>query len=134
MVYLYPMASVILYVDDDSDDLLIFKELLFDINPTIKYLHARNGKEAFELLEELVVIPDYIFLDINMPVMDGQTFLTQLRQDTRFRAVPVIVYTTSTRPDDRTLFEGLGANDYIVKPSSYVDAKIGIIKVVGPQL
>ncbi|HEY0743531.1 MAG TPA: response regulator [Chryseosolibacter sp.] len=125
------MASVVLYVDDDSDDLLIFKELLQDINPSIKYLHAPNGQVAFELLEELVILPDYIFLDINMPVMDGQTFLTKLRKDRRFYSIPVIVYTTSTRPSDKHLFSNLGANDYIVKPSTYVDAKIGISKLVG---
>lgn len=128
------MASVILYVDDDSDDLLIFKDILLDINPSIKYLHARNGKEALALLEELVILPDYIFLDINMPVMDGQAFLSQIRADSRFQRIPVIVYTTSTRSDDKKLFNELGANDYIVKSSTYVDAKIGIIKVVGSSL
>ncbi|HEY0768816.1 MAG TPA: response regulator [Sphingobacteriaceae bacterium] len=128
------MASLIMYVDDDSDDLIIFKELLQDINPAIKYLHAANGKEALEMLEELVILPDYIFLDINMPVMDGQTFLSKLRADRRFRSIPVIVYTTSTRPDDKKAFSNLGANDYIVKPSTYVDAKIGISRVVGNQL
>lgn len=128
------MASLIMYVDDDSDDLIIFKELLHDINPAIKYLHAANGKEALEMLDELVILPDYVFLDINMPVMDGQTFLAKLRADRRFRSIPVIVYTTSTRPDDKKAFSILGANDYMVKPSTYVDAKIGISKVVGNQL
>jgi CheY-like chemotaxis protein len=127
------MASVILYVDDDADDLLIFKELLHDINPTIRYLHSKNGKEALALLEELVIQPDYIFLDINMPVMDGQTFLKELKKDTRFQTIPVVMYTTSSRADDKNLFKGLGATDYLVKPSSYFDAKEGIGRLISPQ-
>lgn len=128
------MVKVILYIDDDADDLLIFKDLLYDINPSIKYLHARNGKEALDLLEELVVLPDYIFLDVNMPVMDGHAFLKELRTEQKFATIPVIVYTTSTRPEDKKAFHLLGANSYIVKPSTYVDAKLGIAKVFTEEL
>jgi CheY-like chemotaxis protein len=124
------MTSVVLYVEDDEEDVLIFQELLNDIDPSIKYLHAKNGKEALTLLGELVIQPDYIFLDINMPVMDGQGFLTEVKKDARFHNIPVVMYTTSTRPDDKKLFESLGAKDYVVKPSSYFDAREGIGKLI----
>lgn len=124
------MTSVVLYVEDDEEDVLIFKELLNDIDPSIKYLHAKNGKEALALLDNLVIQPDYIFLDINMPIMDGQGFLTEMKKDSRFQSIPVVMYTTSTRPDDKKLFTGLGAKEYIVKPSSYFDAREGIGRLI----
>jgi CheY-like chemotaxis protein len=124
------MTSVVLYVEDDEEDVLIFQELLNDIDPEIKYLHAKNGKEALALLSELVIQPDYIFLDINMPIMDGQGFLTEIKKDARFQTIPVAMYTTSTRPDDKKLFTSLGATEYIVKPSSYFDAREGIGKLI----
>jgi CheY-like chemotaxis protein len=76
------------------------------------------------------IIYSSIFLDINMPVMDGQAFLTEIKKDARFFGIPVVMYTTSTRPDDKKLFSNLGANEYVVKPSSYFEARDGIEKLI----
>jgi CheY-like chemotaxis protein len=60
--------------------------------------------------------PDLILLDLNMPRMDGPTFLGKLRADPRWRTVPVVVLTTSEVERDVQRAYGLGANSFITKP------------------
>ena len=108
----------ILYAEDEMDDLYIFSEIVFSINPGIECISARNGTEALEILDNLVRLPDYIFLDINMPTMDGKACLKNLKRDHRFKSIPVIIYTTSTNKMDIDQCRQLGATDYIIKPNT----------------
>ena len=63
--------------------------------------------------------PDLILLDLNLPRMSGHELLNVLKQDQRFRQIPVIVLTTSGRPDDVRLAYEAGANAYILKPVEF---------------
>ena len=63
--------------------------------------------------------PGILLLDINMPRMDGLTVLKHLRQDARFRRLPVIMLTTSKTEEDRIKSYDLGANAYITKPVGF---------------
>jgi CheY-like chemotaxis protein len=74
---------VVLYAEDDIDDFNIFCEVLESVNPLIKVINARNGVEALDILENLPSIPDFIFLDINMPSMDGTACLKRVKNDPR---------------------------------------------------
>jgi DNA-binding response OmpR family regulator len=65
----------ILNIDDDSEDLELFCEVMESIDPKIKCLTAQTPDEAFLLLDETKLVPNYIFLDINMPVKDGKECL-----------------------------------------------------------
>ena len=84
----------ILVVDDDMDDLEIFCEAINEINPSIKCLIARHGKEAIKVLNELPTLPHIIFLDYNMPQMNGQKCLAYIKSDERFKTIPVVMYST----------------------------------------
>ena len=75
-----------------------------------------------EILDNLVSLPDYVFLDINMPTMDGKACLKNLKRDQRFKSIPVIIYTTSTNKMDIDLCRQLGATDYIIKPNTAKEA------------
>jgi len=86
-------------------------------------INAVNGLNALELLEELTVKPDIIFLDINMPAMDGKACLKTLKNDLRFRGIPVFIYTTGANPLDIAHCKQLGAKDYILKPNSVTEAR-----------
>lgn len=66
-------------------------------------ISARNGTEALEILDNLVRLPDYVFLDINMPSMDGKACLKNLKRDHRVKSFPVIIYTTNTNKIDNAL-------------------------------
>jgi len=113
---------IVLYAEDDIDDFNTFCEVLDEVDSSVKCINARNGLEALQTLEELTVLPDYIFLDINMPALDGKACLKHIKKDERFKMIPVIIYTTSTNPKDRALCEQLGAQDYLPKPNSHKEA------------
>jgi CheY-like chemotaxis protein len=66
------MQKTCLLVDDDEDDKEIFSLALTEANPSIKCVVASDGHEALSLLRDGSFIPDYIFLDLNMPLMSGK--------------------------------------------------------------
>jgi CheY-like chemotaxis protein len=86
-----------LLIDDDTDDWELFSEALAAVDPIIVCHHATGGADAFNRLRNREFsTPDIIFLDINMPVMDGWQFLTQLKSEEALRHIPVIIYSTSS--------------------------------------
>ncbi|CAN5371955.1 hypothetical protein BH09BAC3_BH09BAC3_12780 [soil metagenome] len=106
----------ILYAEDDREDVDFFSEILRIADPESTCLYCEDGIEALDMLSNLVTIPDYIFLDINMPSMDGRTCLREIRRDGRFKNVPIIIYTTGTDPKEKALCLELGATAYLSKP------------------
>ncbi len=109
---------VILNIDDDPEDLEIFYKAVKTVNPLAKCLLARDAKEALNLLRD-AIIPDYIFLDINMPMMNGKTVLTELRQNKKLEAVPVIMYSTSINPNETEEYSALGADQFLNKHNDF---------------
>lgn len=116
------VSMVILYADDDLEDLDTFCDIAKQINPTIEVINARNGSEVLEYLENSPDLPGMIFLDINMPTMDGKSCLKFIKKDERFNTIPVIIYTTSNNQRDLQLCKELGASGFIKKPSSMKEA------------
>ncbi|NML35624.1 response regulator [Chitinophaga sp. G-6-1-13] len=109
--------SSVLLIDDDVDDRMIFGDVLKELVPDIIYNEAINGEDALTRLEEGLV-PDLIFLDLNMPRVDGKQFLAELRQIEHLRHIPVIIYTTSSHESDKKETRALGASYFITKPNS----------------
>ncbi len=109
---------VILNIDDDPEDLDIFYKAVKTVNPLAKCLLARDAKEALNILRD-AIIPDYIFLDINMPMMNGKTVLTELRQNKKLEAVPVIMYSTSINPNETEEYSALGADQFLNKHNDF---------------
>jgi CheY-like chemotaxis protein len=114
-----PGFMVVLNVDDDQEDREFFCEALKEIDPSIICLLAGSGAEALSLLQSHMPLPDYIFLDINMPMMNGKQCLKKLKSMAELEAIPVIMYSTST--DTREIREcySLGAEDFLIKPNSF---------------
>ena len=111
---------VILIVDDDHEDSDFFTEAVSEIDPEIKCWVAKDGVEALNLLtEEMIMSPDYIFLDINMPVMNGRETLIEMKKNTRFRHIPVIMYSTTSDTKEIRSFYELGAHDFLIKPHNF---------------
>jgi len=94
------MKTVFL-IDDDSDDREIFEEALLSLDINIKYEDAKNGAEACEKLNSNTFKPDLIFLDLNMPIMDGRQFMKHIKKDHNLNNIPVIIYTTSSNEVDK---------------------------------
>lgn len=113
------MKSV-LFIDDDEDDKLVFGHALKAIDTNIQYLTASDGLEALKILnEDLVILPDLIFMDLNMPKMDGFTCLDKIKKSKELKEIPVLILSTSTNPRDMEKARSLGATNFITKPSTY---------------
>ncbi len=85
--------NIVLYAEDDFDEFDLFREALFRFDPSIELHHARNGVHAIESLT--TYIPDFIFLDINMPLMDGWECLDTIKKTPRLANVPVLMISTT---------------------------------------
>src|SRR5688500_6659598 len=105
----------ILYADDDSDDREFFASILAAIDPQIKLVQAADGVETLKILAG-GVLPDLIFLDINMPKLDGVDTLKEIRKDTRLNGTKVIMYSTSINKSSVRGYETMNAN-FLKKPN-----------------
>lgn len=119
-----------MFVDDDTDDQELFCEALADVDPTVTAVTASSAKAAMEHLTKATSLPDVIFLDINMPVVNGWDCLVMLKSDARLRAVPVIMYSTSNHAQDREKANALGALGCITKPSDYQILKENLLRTL----
>lgn len=106
-------------IDDDLDDQEIFLSVLQDFGPAIHCFTASNGEEAIRRLVSREVKPDLIFVDMNMPLMNGTEFLKECNRLDGVNAIPVIILTTSS--DQKSIDETLrlGARGYITKPDRF---------------
>ena len=125
------MPKTVVLIDDDSDDLDVLKEALLLVDSTMHCISFIYAEEAIRLLsKELILLPDYIFLDINMAKMSGGECLKELRKLQEFKTTPIIMCSTSM-PDAvaRQLIRD-GATYTFQKPyamRSYVQILEGIL-------
>ena len=104
--------------DDDEDDRLFFCEAVKKIEPDTECITAINGEDALNKLKSTPLLPDYIFLDLNMPRVNGFRCFKEIKQDVHLKDIPVIIYsTTSSQKEINEMLE-LGAKRFIVKPTS----------------
>ena len=95
---------VVLYADDDPDDLMLVTEAFNRYADNVKMVTATDGKEAISYLENLSdhePAPCLIILDINMPRLNGKEALKKIRQIQRFQNIPVVLFTTSSFHADK---------------------------------
>ncbi|MBT1698093.1 response regulator [Fulvivirgaceae bacterium PWU4] len=104
----------IFYADDDQDELDFFREALKLIDPSIECVTASNGREALQLLETIGT-PGVIFLDLNMPGIDGEGCLVSIKNNARLKDVPVIIYSSTADTKDRYMLQAKGAFKVIKK-------------------
>ena len=114
------MNKRFLLIDDDSDDRELFSEALTAVDPVSICDRVPDGEEAFNKPESKQIDkPDMIFLDINLPTMTGWQILSKLKKIEDYKQIPVIIYSTSTNPKDKTTAQDLGALCFFTKPNDY---------------
>lgn len=111
-------ATRILLVDDDKDDQMLFAEALTEIHPSIKCDVANDGVEALSLIYEQPLY-QIIFLDLHMPKMDGFESLKRIKSVEAYKAIPVVILSTSNSVQDIKRTKELGAIKFVTKPSKY---------------
>jgi CheY-like chemotaxis protein len=109
----------ILYIDDDAEDREIFTDALEMISPEIICHTACDGIEGLKVLFNLRTPPDAIFLDVNMPKMNGAKFLQELQTIIAFKAIPVFIYSTSVDSREHLEYIQLGAKEVLTKHCSF---------------
>ncbi len=113
----------ILLVDDDADDQLFFVDAVKEVEPAIDCGVANNGLEALEQLETIPPPPSLIFLDLNMPLMNGFECLAELKKTDAYKEIPVIIFTTSNQAKDVERTIAMGAKMYLTKPADFNSLK-----------
>lgn len=108
----------VLLVEDDIDDQCLFSDALNRIHPALKHTIANDGVEALSILENFPEV-DLVFMDINMPKMDGFECLTCIKNSDKFKHIPVVILSTSDHPEHIKRCKELGAAYYFSKPSDF---------------
>lgn len=112
----------ILYAEDDLDDLFMVREA-FEQHDHIEVVHAANGWEALHILKGMETnqgLPCLVILDINMPVMDGKETLVKIRSEQTYKAIPVVLFSTSNSLIDKAFAQQWGV-ELITKPLNFDD-------------
>lgn len=108
-------AKNILLVEDDESDQIFFVRALRKIENVVLQDVASNGVEALEKLEKLQPLPDIIFLDVDMPGMNGVQCLAEIVKKPMLKDVAVVMLSNSI--DNAEITRNLGAKAFIRKPS-----------------
>jgi CheY-like chemotaxis protein len=121
----------IVLADDDEDDRMLFNEAISEIDIRTKLSLFSHGKELMDYLSlPNVVLPNLIFLDLNMPIKCGMQCLKEIRSNERLSHLCVAIYSTSSSEIDVEKTFLNGANIYINKPTNYSELKQAIEKVL----
>lgn len=124
--------KIILIIDDDEDDRLLFYDAVSQVDLSITCIHASNGIEGVELLRcGNRLLPDFIFLDLNLPRLNGFQCLVEIKKDPNLLKVPVIIYSTSKRVEDIVETKKLGAAYFLTKPVLFKDICNAVSFVIG---
>jgi CheY-like chemotaxis protein len=122
---------IILIIDDDQDDRSLFSDAVAEVDDSITCIHASDGIEGVEKLKcGNPLLPDFIFLDLNMPRLNGVKCLEEIKKDPRLLKVPVIIYSTSRRTQDMHETKELGAAYFLTKPVLFKDICSAISSVL----
>lgn len=107
----------ILIIDDDDEDCDLFTDAVKAVDSSIRCVKVNSCKDALALLSTDYK-PNFIFLDLNMPVCDGKGCLLEIRKNKSKNKIPVIIYTSSSRRIDIEEAHDLGAVYVIIKPTA----------------
>jgi CheY-like chemotaxis protein len=110
----------VLIVEDDLIELSLLNRAVKDLGyNSLHITHAKDGEHALTTLNDFT--PQLIILDLSMPKMNGLELLKELKSNSNYRDIPVVVFTSSNKKNDSSYCFENGASGYIVKPTAYVD-------------
>jgi len=124
------MYRSILLVDDDADDQLLFNEAVHGIDASIRLEMADNGKHALNKLNNALLLPQIIFVDLHMPLVDGYELISQIKSEPRYRNIPLVAFTTSKSAADATRAQALGADAFLTKSNDFKDLTAKLRRVL----
>ena len=121
-----------LLIDDDVDDQEVFLLVLKNVKSDIQFIVANDGVEGIKLLEkDKEIIPDYIFIDVNMPKMSGLECLQKIIGLPHLKSSKIYMYSTTSERSVLEKSKELGAIDLLVKPASVAALRDLLEKIIG---
>ena len=123
----------IINVDDDPDDREMFCRAILKIDSDIKCIQIESGEDAVEFLSKREVAPEFIFMDINMPRMNGYECVREIHQYTNLRDTTIVMFSSSFNPRDQVEFGILGLQ-YLLKTSNLTTLGESIRKLIQLKL
>ena len=109
---------VVLSVEDDDAAFYIISAAFRELPLSVELHRAKNGREALDLLHK-AQRPNLLLLDLNLPGLSGLDVLAALKQNRELASIPVVVFSSSSREQDRKSSFALGARQYITKPNTF---------------
>ncbi len=121
------MSKHILLIDDDQEDAELFSDALSELEIDAVVAHFYDGNKGVEKLKEKAIpMPDIIFLDINMPHINGWDCLRELKSVAHVQKIPIVMYSTSSFDKQGVQPEDVGANAFLTKPGHFGELKAKI--------
>ncbi len=116
----------VFYTDDDEEDLEFFKDVTETIGTKVELVTHLSGQNLLDALHNPPPNPHLLFLDLNMPGLNGFDVLTAMRNDDSLKSLPVIIFSTSQ--DEQVIDQSrtLGANYFVPKSGSFPAMKKSI--------
>lgn len=112
--------TYVVLADDDEDDRLFFKDAFEELKMQTKVDIYKNGVELMRALNCAdSVLPNILFLDLNMPMKSGLECLKEIKSNPRFKDISIAIYSTSASEEDIEDTFVNGANIYIKKPNDF---------------
>jgi len=121
----------ILLADDDEDDCIFFRDALQEIRVKTNLTIVNDGSQLMRYLDNADNrVPDIVFLDLNMPVLNGIDSLIEIRKKSRLKELAIAIYSTSS--SDENVEEAFinGANIYLQKPNDFSVLKVILEHVI----
>lgn len=121
------MSKKILIVDDARLIRNVTQKALIEAG--FEVVLASNGQEGLDALEEHII--DFIFLDINMPIMSGMEMIRKVRNNDKYCYIPIVMLTTERKPELQDEAKKLGVKAWLVKPFNQEKFLLVISKILG---
>ena len=118
------MTKIVLLIDDDEDDAQFFSEALSEIAPDLGLEYCNSGKQALDKLDHPQSrTPDIIFLDLNMPALNGWECLRELKKKAGLQQIPIVMYSTANLHREGVTPNDVGATAFYQKSNSFNELK-----------
>lgn len=121
----------ILLADDSVDEQFLFVHTMRGIDQDVTISTANNGVELIKVLNQPeTILPDLLFLDLNMPLKNGKESLAEIRKNPKLENLNILIYSTSDERRDIDETFALGANIYVQKPQDYIELEKTLAKII----
>jgi PleD family two-component response regulator len=113
-----PIKSILL-IDDDCDDCSLFEGALKEVSSALRFSGLNRCEDVLRVVDDCC--PDVIFVDINIPKVDGFSCISLLQESAKHCRIPIVIYSSSNSQREVNAAYGYGASMFFKKPTRYVD-------------